>query len=105
MMVIPDFPATTKWLTPEQRAYAAYRLKMDAEEEDDANSTTVMEGLMLCLKDWRLYVFMMMLHSNVLSGTFQYIFPSIVGTLGFPRIQTLLLTVRDTFARMERCMS
>jgi hypothetical protein len=92
-LVIPDFPHTTKWLTPEQRAYAAWRLKMDAEEEDDRHATGVMQGLMMALKDWRLYVFMLMLHANVLAGTFQYIFPSIVQTLGFGRIQTLLLTV------------
>lgn len=94
MLIIPDFPKSTKWLTPEQRAYAAYRLKMDAEEEDDSHATTIIRGLVMCLKDWRLYIFMLMLHSNILSGTFQYIFPSIVGTLGYGRIQTLLLTVR-----------
>ena len=93
-LVLPDFPHTTKWLTAEQRAYAAWRLKMDAEEEDDRHATSVGKGLMLALKDWRLYVFMLMLHANVLAGTFQYIFPSIVQTLGFGRIQTLLLTVR-----------
>jgi hypothetical protein len=92
-LVIPDFPHTTKWLTPEQQAYAAWRLKMDAEEEDDRHATGVMQGLLLAVKDWRLYVFMLMLHANVLAGTFQYIFPSIVQTLGFGRIQTLLLTV------------
>ena len=101
MLVIPDFPSTTKWLTPEQRAYAAYRLKMDAEEEDDAHATGLMQGLILCLKDWRLYIFMAMLHSNVLAGTFQYVFPSIVQTLGYPRIQTLLLTVSNSYCPIE----
>lgn len=92
-LVLPDFPHTTKWLTPEQQAYAAWRLKMDAEEEDDRHATSIGQGLMMALKDWRLYIFMLMLHANVLAGTFQYIFPSIVQTLGFGRIQTLLLTV------------
>ena len=66
---------------------------MDAEEEDDRHATSVMGGLVMALKDWRLYIFMLMLHANVLAGTFQYIFPSIVQTLGFGRIETLLLTV------------
>lgn len=66
---------------------------MDADEEDDQHATGLMQGLVYCLKDWRLYIFALMLHSNILCGTFQYIFPSIVQTLGFPRIQTLLLTV------------
>lgn len=67
---------------------------MDAEEEDDQHSTSLWQGLLYCLKDWRLYIFALMLHSNILCGTFQYIFPSIVQTLGYDRIVTLLLTVR-----------
>ena len=96
-LVLPDFPHTTKWLTPEERAYAAWRLKMDAEEEDNRHATGITKGLMMALKDWRLYIFMLMLHANVLAGTFQYIFPSIVQTLGFGRIETLLLTVSIRF--------
>lgn len=79
MLVIPDFPRTTKWLTPEEKAYATYRLKMDAEEDDDSHSTTIWEGLRFALLDWRLYVFIAILHSNVLR--FVAPFPSFECTL------------------------
>lgn len=94
IFIIPNFPSTTKWLNEEEQAFARWRLKMDAEEEDDNNSTSLWQGLLLCLKDYRMYIFLLMQHLSILSMTFQYLFPSIVGTLGYPHVQTLLLTVR-----------
>jgi hypothetical protein len=66
---------------------------MDAEEDDDNKSVSVWQGLLLCLKDYRMYIFLLLQHLSILSMTFQYLFPSIVGTLGYGRIETLLLTV------------
>jgi hypothetical protein len=47
----------------------------------------------LCLTDYRTYIFILIQHLSILSQTFQYLFPFIVLTLGYGRIQTLLLTV------------
>ena len=96
--IIPNFPQTTKWLTDEQKAYALYRLKNDADEDDDNKSTSIWEGLRLCLTDYRMYIFILLQHLSILSQTFQYLFPSIVLTLGYGRITTLLLTVPVWFA-------
>lgn len=98
IFIIPNFPQTTKWLTDEQKAYALWRLKNDADEDDDNKSTGIMQGLVLALKDWRLYIFILLQHLSILSQTFQYLFPSIVLTLGYGRIETLLLTVPVWFA-------
>lgn len=91
--VLPNFPADTKWLTEEERAFAQWRLQLDADEEDDKQATTVWQGLILCLKDYRLYVFILTQHLSILTMTFQYFFPSIMNTLGYGSIETLLLTV------------
>jgi hypothetical protein len=48
---------------------------------------------MLALKDYRLYVFLLFQHLSLLTQTFQYFFPTIVNTLGYSKIQSLLLTV------------
>ena len=98
VFVIPNFPQTTNWLTDEQKAYAVYRLRNDAEEADDSKSTSIWEGLRLCLTDYRTYIFILLQHLSILSQTFQYLFPSIVLTLGYGRIETLLLTVPVWFA-------
>lgn len=58
-------------------------------------------GAKLALKDYRLYIFLLFQHMSLLSQTFQYFFPSIVGTLGYGKIETLLLTVPGTSDDIE----
>jgi hypothetical protein len=95
--ILPDYPATTKWLNEEERNFASWRLMVDINESDDTHSRSIWEGVKLCLTDYRLYLFVLTQHLSILSQTFQYFFPSIVQTLGFGEIETLLLTVPGTF--------
>ncbi|EME45769.1 hypothetical protein DOTSEDRAFT_129161 [Dothistroma septosporum NZE10] len=97
-LLLPDYPATTRWLTPEERAFAAWRLYSDINESDDTHSAGVWDGIKLALQDYRLYLFTLLQHMSLLSQTFQYFFPSIVRTLGYGNIATLLLTVPVWFA-------
>ncbi|RYP80773.1 hypothetical protein DL770_006093 [Monosporascus sp. CRB-9-2] len=90
--ILPNYPATTRWLTPEERAYAQWRLVDDAGEADSAGASSIKEGLIMALKDPRLYLFTLLQHSSLLSQTFQYFFPTIVQTLGFGTVETLLIT-------------
>ncbi|KAJ8104352.1 major facilitator superfamily domain-containing protein [Lipomyces tetrasporus] len=92
MVLLPNFPASSKWLSDEERAFAQWRLVMDAKEADDLGAVTLRQGLKFALKDYRVYIFLVFQHLSLLSQTFQYFFPSIVGTLGFGKIETLLLT-------------
>jgi len=91
--ILPDYPSTTRWLTEEERSFATWRLLADINETDEANARSVWDGVKLALGDYRLYLFVLLQHLSILSQTFQYFFPSIVGTLGYGRIITLLLTV------------
>ncbi|KAK4503294.1 hypothetical protein PRZ48_006722 [Zasmidium cellare] len=91
--LLPDYPANTRWLGEEERAFAAWRLLRDINETDETRSSSVWDGIKMALKDYRLYLFTLLQHMNLLSQTFQYFFPSIVATLGFGNIETLLLTV------------
>lgn len=95
---LPDYPATTRWLSEEERAFAAWRLVEDIKESDDQHTASVWEGVRLAFKDYRTYFFLLLQHMSLLSQTFQYFFPSIVATLGFGKIETLLLTVPVWFA-------
>jgi predicted MFS family arabinose efflux permease len=95
---LPNFPATSKFLTEEERHFAEWRLADDANESDDADAVSLLGGLKMALRDWRLYVFIIFQHLSLLSQTFQYFFPSIVNTLGYGQIETLLLTAPVWFA-------
>ncbi|KAI0856888.1 allantoate permease [Xylaria cubensis] len=91
--ILPNYPANTNWLTPEEQAYAQWRLVDDTGEADLADTISVKEGVKMAFKDPRLYLFTLLQHVSLLSQAFQYFFPTIVKTLGFGTIETLLLTV------------
>lgn len=46
----------------------------------------------MAVRDYRLYLFVLLQHVSLVSQTFQYFFPTIVGTLGYGKITTLWLT-------------
>jgi len=91
-IVLPDYPHTTRWLSEEERQFASWRLIRDINEEDERHAKSLLTGLRLCLKDYRLYIFVLFQHISLLSQSFQYFFPTIVGTLGYGNIITLWLT-------------
>lgn len=92
MVVLPNYPHTTKWLNEEERAFAAWRLAQDISEVDAYGENTVWDGVKMAMRDYRLYLFVLLQHISLVSQTFQYFFPTIVGTLGYGKITTLWLT-------------
>ncbi|GJN87585.1 hypothetical protein Rhopal_000540-T1 [Rhodotorula paludigena] len=72
LFTLPDYPATTKWLTLRQRAIAVYRMEKDAGAKDE-DSNSMVHNLKLALSDYRF-------------------FPTVVQTFGYSKIITLVLT-------------
>ena len=54
IFVLPDFPATTSWLTPLERRLAEVRMAEDVGEGDSEN-TGALRGLYLALTDWKVW--------------------------------------------------
>ena len=79
-------------MNAEERAYAEWRLLEDTGEADIASASTLWAGVKLAFADPRLYIFILLQHTSILSQTFQYFFPAIVKTLGYSSIITLLIT-------------
>ncbi len=50
--ILPDFPATTKWLTAEEREYAVRRLEQD-NNSTQAGTMGHLESFVRAVKDWR----------------------------------------------------
>ncbi|KAK6844338.1 MFS transporter [Apiospora arundinis] len=92
IFILPNYPATTKWLSREEQAYAQWRLIDDTGEADQAGASTLKEGVKLAFRDPRLYLFTLLQHASLLSQSFQYMFPAIVKTLGYGNVETLLIT-------------
>ncbi|KND87710.1 putative transporter [Tolypocladium ophioglossoides CBS 100239] len=98
---LPDYPATTRWLSDEERAFAAWRLLIDISEADERSNTSIWNGIKLALLDYRLYLFILLTHMSILAMTFQYFFPSIVQTLAWFATFIVAVLVNWTAARYD----
>lgn len=108
---LPNFPRTTSWLTEEERQLAIWRLEEDIGEDDwvDSSQQTFFHGMKLAFQDiktWILvslpkYGFSLLLTLSqmaiafgfVAAGTVTNLFPTVVATLGYSDVNSLLLTV------------
>jgi MFS family permease len=94
IFILPDMPKTTKWLTPEQRELASWRLEEDIGQDDWTGSRdqTFFSGFTLAIKDIKVWIMMLLLFCIVFAGSVTNFFPSVVQTLGYNRVNSLLLT-------------
>jgi MFS family permease len=92
IFILPNFPATTSWLTEDERAYATWRLAVDGGKADDHVKQSFKDGFIMAITDAKTYVLMLLLYGFVSCGTVTTFFPIVVKTLGFGNTQTLLLT-------------
>lgn len=92
--VLPNFPRTTTWLTEEERQLAVFRLQEDIGEDDwtSAESQSFFGGLKLALMDIKTWILTVLMLSIVSSASVTNFFPTVVKTLGYGNIRTLLLT-------------
>ncbi|KAH8651050.1 major facilitator superfamily domain-containing protein [Xylariales sp. PMI_506] len=91
--VLPNFPNTTKWLSEEEKAYAIWRIANDiGQDQDGAKEPSGLQSAWLAITDYRTWMFVAMQHCVLLAQTVTFFFPSIVNTLGYNNITTLLLT-------------
>lgn len=91
IFILPNYPSNTSWLSPEERAVAEWRLISDAGQVDE-DEEDWSYGFKMAFKDWRLYVFALIFCIQVASATSNF-FPTVVKTLGYNTVETLLLTV------------
>ncbi|CCX11561.1 major facilitator superfamily domain-containing protein [Pyronema domesticum] len=92
--VLPDFPKSTKWLTTQERDLAVWRLEQDVGEADweGGAKENIFHGLKLAFTDGKTYVLGAILFGEVSSGSVTNFFPTVVLTLGYNPIISLLLT-------------
>jgi MFS family permease len=94
IFVLPDFPRTTTWLTEEEKELAVWRLEEDIGEDDwvDSEQQTFLHGAKLAFADIKTWILMLMILCIVSSASVTNFFPTVVKTLNYGNIATLLLT-------------
>lgn len=94
IFILPDFPATTRrrWLSEEERRLAMRRMEEDVGVGDEAETeVTQMQGLVMALKDWKMWVMALAMTSQVVCLSFNAYFPTLSATMGFNTTVSLLL--------------
>lgn len=90
ILILPDEPENTRWLSPVQRELAQTRVARDTVEQRANTSTLV--GLKGALRDKKLWPLIIIQHLAVAASGFKNFLPTVVQTLGFGRTTTLALT-------------
>ncbi|KAH8698005.1 MFS transporter [Talaromyces proteolyticus] len=93
-LVLPNLPRTTDWLSEEEKRLAAWRLEEDIGEDDwvDSEHQTLLHGVKMALADMKTWILVIMVFCTVSSGSVTNFFPTVVQTLQYGKIETLLLT-------------
>jgi MFS family permease len=90
LFLLPDFPLNTRWLKPEESQLAHDRMERDTVERSPSKGARA--GFAQAIRDPRLYLFCLMQNMHLNATSFNQFFPTVVKSLGFGRIVTLLLT-------------
>ncbi|KAH7136039.1 major facilitator superfamily domain-containing protein [Dendryphion nanum] len=91
--ILPDLPHNTKGFTQEERDVAVYRMTEDVGEADvDSEDQSPYTGLLMAVKDTKIYVMMLTFTAYVVGLSFNAFFPTLTRTLGFAYIPTLLMS-------------
>jgi sugar phosphate permease len=92
IFVLPDFPTTTRWLTPQERALAIKRMEEDVGVNDHEETGEQGNGLWLAITDWKVWWLAFLLTSQVVALSFNEYFATLTTTLGYnPTISLVLV--------------
>lgn len=79
LFALPDFPSTTRWLTPDERALASRRLAGDSlGDTQDGETIHHKVALKMALADWRTWAFVLTYMATTGAQTIQYFIPELV---------------------------
>ncbi|TLD25651.1 hypothetical protein PspLS_06071 [Pyricularia sp. CBS 133598] len=93
MFILPDLPHNSKGFTEEERHVAQLRMTEDVGEADvDSAEQGMFDGLIMTLKDFKVYLMCIIFTCYVIGLSFNAFFPSLTGTLGFDYVPTLLMS-------------
>ncbi|KAH0592471.1 hypothetical protein MHUMG1_09858 [Metarhizium humberi] len=82
IFILPDFPATTRWLTAEEREYAISRLEND-HNSTQAGNLSHLQSFLHAVRDWRTWMFVLCQSLCTCAGTITYFIPTLMAALEY----------------------
>lgn len=93
VFILPDLPHNTRGFTADELEIAQLRMTEDVGVADvDPEGLGVFGGLIMALKDVKVYIMCLIFACYVVGLSFNAYFPSLTGTLGFAYVPTLLMS-------------
>ncbi|ORY28124.1 putative tartrate transporter [Naematelia encephala] len=90
---LPDLPTNTRWFSEEELQVAQLRMAEDVGiADEDSVDDGIFGGLIMAVKDVKIYLMMLTLTAYVVGLSFNAFFPSLTATLGFSYVPTLLMS-------------
>lgn len=104
--IMPEYPHNARLLKPIERKFAVWRLEMEA-GEGEAHETSTLGGFKKALLDPKIWTLVFCMAMCQAMGSTNNFFPSIVQTLGYNKINTMLLTAPPAIlaAILSYCVS
>ncbi|KAG7097006.1 hypothetical protein E1B28_004400 [Marasmius oreades] len=95
VFILPDFPETSPWLDSDERALAIKRMTEDTGTHDKRGDlmSSWSAGFSLAVTDWKVWWLAMTLTCFVVSLSFNAYFPTLIESIGYDPVTTLLLCV------------
>ncbi|KAF2211925.1 hypothetical protein CERZMDRAFT_84892 [Cercospora zeae-maydis SCOH1-5] len=93
--VLPNQPLDTWWLTEEEKQLAHNRVTRDTVHA--SSSTGSVQGLLVAMKDPRVWLFVFMQHMHLAANGFKNFLPTVVETLGFEDQKVTLALVTPPY--------
>lgn len=92
IFVLPDFPETTRWLSPIERKLAIRRMEEDTAGVEDGDEkiegSGPMHGFWLAVTDWKVWFLAVTLTALTISLSFNAFFPTLSATMGYNSTDT-----------------
>lgn len=84
IFTLPDFPSTTRWLTPAERALASNRLIKDSVGDTQGEmKISHKQAAKMTFTDWRVWSFVLTYMCTTGAQTIQYFIPELVKSMGY----------------------
>jgi MFS family permease len=90
IFILPDYPHTTRWLTPAERDLAVQRVQRHSGIQDKTR-TKLLHGLGLAVRDYKVWLLALIIITKTSAGAVTSFIPTLVATFKYTPINTLLL--------------
>lgn len=90
VFLLPDFPATTRWLSEQERAIAIHRLHKHSGSQDEERGP-LLHGVKLAVADYKVWLLASIVVTKTTAAAVTSFIPTLVATFEYPSVQSLLL--------------